>query len=225
MSSRSDDAADRPQSTQPTTLRNPKGRLAFCSALLCVARRPRRLSPPPLSLTRTKIQTAGLMQVLGLLPGMQRIPAEKKSRSDPGTDEFRLPDAGNHRATIIATVSGSGVASPQMQCLVIAQELPPSGTPTLEEVKGAVPVKELSPKTKILFYCRNLFVHDGGYAANKNERWIRWLPEFDRPLAPPSGPATKTRIRYTRNFQHASVSVDLRIRSAVDRWLTAESNK
>lgn len=44
----------------------------------------------------------------------------------------------------------------------------------------------------------------------------KWYPEFSRPIGEPKGPATTdpTRTIWTREFQHASVFVDLRNRSA-----------
>jgi hypothetical protein len=63
-------------------------------------------------------------------------------------------------------------------------------------------------------------IHEG-YSADENNRWMRWLPEYDRPLGPPSGPATKDGYRYTRKFQRATVHLDLQNRTANIQW---ESN-
>ena len=64
-------------------------------------------------------------------------------------------------------------------------------------------------------------VHEG-YAADKNDHWMRWFPEYDKPLGPPLGPAEKNGFQYTRRFQHASVSLDIKKRSAEIRWQTPE---
>jgi len=62
-------------------------------------------------------------------------------------------------------------------------------------------------------------VHEG-YSANKNDRWTRWFPEYDRPLGAPNGPAKKNGFRYSRTFEHASVILDVKKRTARIRWRT-----
>jgi hypothetical protein len=60
-------------------------------------------------------------------------------------------------------------------------------------------------------------IHEG-YSANENDRWMRWFPEYDRPLGPPSGPATKDGFHYTRSFLHATVELDIQNRTASIQW-------
>ena len=60
-------------------------------------------------------------------------------------------------------------------------------------------------------------IHEG-YSANENDRWMRWFPEYDRPLGPPNGPATKDGFRYSRKFRHATVQLDIRKRAASIQW-------
>lgn len=60
-------------------------------------------------------------------------------------------------------------------------------------------------------------IHEG-YSANENDRWMRWFPEFDRPLGPPNGPAMKDGFRYTRTFRHATVRLDIQNRTASILW-------
>jgi hypothetical protein len=60
-------------------------------------------------------------------------------------------------------------------------------------------------------------IHEG-YSANENDRWMRWFPEYDRPLGPPNGPATKDGFRYTRTFRHATVQLDIQNRTASIQW-------
>lgn len=60
-------------------------------------------------------------------------------------------------------------------------------------------------------------IHEG-YSANEDDRWMRWFPEYDRPLGPPNGPATKEDYRYTRKFQHATVQLDIRKRTSSIQW-------
>jgi len=63
-------------------------------------------------------------------------------------------------------------------------------------------------------------VHEG-YSANEDDRWMRWFPEYDRPLGPPDGPAKKDGYRYSRTFAHASVFLDVKRRTAEIQWRTA----
>ncbi|QDT07233.1 hypothetical protein K227x_56590 [Rubripirellula lacrimiformis] len=60
-------------------------------------------------------------------------------------------------------------------------------------------------------------IHEG-YSANESDRWMRWFPEYDRPLGPPLGPATKDGYRYSRTFEHASVELDIQNRTANIQW-------
>jgi hypothetical protein len=60
-------------------------------------------------------------------------------------------------------------------------------------------------------------VHEG-YSANDNKLWMRWFPEYDRPLGPPKGPAKKDGLRYSRTFEHATVLLDVKKRTAGIRW-------
>lgn len=60
-------------------------------------------------------------------------------------------------------------------------------------------------------------VHEG-YSANGNRRWMRWFSEYDKPLGPPKGPAKKDGYRYTREFEHATVLVDIQQRDADIQW-------
>jgi len=60
-------------------------------------------------------------------------------------------------------------------------------------------------------------VHEG-YEATKDEHWMRWFPEYERPLGKPLEPAKKNGFLYTRKFEHASVVLDLTKRSAEILW-------
>lgn len=60
-------------------------------------------------------------------------------------------------------------------------------------------------------------IHEG-YSANENKRWMRWLPEYDRPLGPPDGPATRDGFLYSRTFQHASVTLNISNQTADIQW-------
>lgn len=45
-----------------------------------------------------------------------------------------------------------------------------------------------------------------------------WYPEFDKPLGAPKGDAKRDRFKYTREFEHASVFVDLEKKTAKIDW-------
>lgn len=60
-------------------------------------------------------------------------------------------------------------------------------------------------------------VHEG-YSANDNQRWMRWFAEYDKPLGPPLGLAVKNGYQYTRNYEHATVFVDIEKRTADIQW-------
>jgi len=66
-------------------------------------------------------------------------------------------------------------------------------------------------------------VHEG-YSANEDGRWMRWFPEYDRPLGPPNGPAKKDGYRYCRTFANASVILDVKRRTAEIQWRTPTSS-
>jgi len=56
------------------------------------------------------------------------------------------------------------------------------------------------------------------YAADDTDSWRRWYPEYDKPLGPPLGPATRDGFVLTREFKHASVRLDLAAREGKIDW-------
>jgi putative glycosyl hydrolase-like family 15 (GHL15) protein len=60
-------------------------------------------------------------------------------------------------------------------------------------------------------------VHEG-YSANDNTSWMRWFPEYDKTLGPPSGPAVREGLVYTRKFKHADVYLDIGKRLGRVTW-------
>ncbi|MDH4203775.1 MAG: putative glycoside hydrolase family 15 protein [Phycisphaerae bacterium] len=48
--------------------------------------------------------------------------------------------------------------------------------------------------------------------------WFDWYPEFDKPLGPPLGDAIRNGWTYQREFEHASVFVDIENRTAQIDW-------
>jgi len=58
-----------------------------------------------------------------------------------------------------------------------------------------------------------------GYAADRNNKWMRWFAEYDKPLGAPLGPAIKDGYTYTRSFKHAKVKLDIKNRTADIQWL------
>ena len=81
-----------------------------------------------------------------------------------------------------------------------------------------------------LEYCLALFLicaekhsyflpHDG-YDVNNNRSavWLTRFPEYDKPLGPPKGPAIQDGYTYTRDFESASVFLDIEKREAKITW-------
>jgi hypothetical protein len=60
-------------------------------------------------------------------------------------------------------------------------------------------------------------VHEG-YSANEDDRWMRWFPEYDKPLGPPKGPAVRNGLVYTRSFDHADVWLHIGNREGKIVW-------
>lgn len=60
------------------------------------------------------------------------------------------------------------------------------------------------------------FCYTWGY--QEGDGSLDWYPEFDRPLGAPLGDATIAGYRYTREFEHCSVSVDLETKDASITW-------
>ena len=47
---------------------------------------------------------------------------------------------------------------------------------------------------------------------------FEWYPEFDKPLGPPKGDAKRDGLKFTREFEHASVFVDLEKKTGRIEW-------
>ncbi len=62
-----------------------------------------------------------------------------------------------------------------------------------------------------------LCAHDG-YDVKNSTLWRRPRPEFERPLGAPKGPAVRAGYTYTREFEHASVFVDIEQKNARNNW-------
>ncbi len=57
-----------------------------------------------------------------------------------------------------------------------------------------------------------------GYDAKKSNTWLTRRADYDRPLGPPKGPARRDGYRYTREFAHASVQLDIEDETASIVW-------
>lgn len=68
-----------------------------------------------------------------------------------------------------------------------------------------------------------LYVHDG-YAADvrrgecQSKVWLKRFPQYDKPLGPPRGPATRKGFVYTRRFEFVDVMVDIENKRAQLDW-------
>lgn len=63
---------------------------------------------------------------------------------------------------------------------------------------------------------RCYFCYTWGYTENHGT--FDWYPEFDKPLGPPKSVAVRNGWRYSREFSHAAVSVDLETQTAHIDW-------
>lgn len=61
------------------------------------------------------------------------------------------------------------------------------------------------------------FCYTWGYQGNNTGTFV-WYPEFDKPLGPPKGDAQRNGWKYTREFIHASVFVDIETGEAQIEW-------
>ena len=100
----------------------------------------------------------------------------------------------------------------------------------LDEIR--VGMDEKANFTKRLNYILSLFLicaekysyfmpHDG-YNADTSKVWMTRIPELERPLGPPKGPAVQDGYIYTREFAHAKVRVDIENEVSEIEWLEPE---
>jgi hypothetical protein len=61
------------------------------------------------------------------------------------------------------------------------------------------------------------------YDAKASKTWMTHPPEYDRPLGAPKGPAVRSGYRYTREFAHASVQLDIEKQVGAIVWKDAIS--
>ena len=57
-----------------------------------------------------------------------------------------------------------------------------------------------------------------GYDAKRSTTWLTRRADYNRPLGPPKGPALRDGYRYTREFAHASVQLDIENETASIAW-------
>ncbi|MDG2256002.1 MAG: putative glycoside hydrolase [Opitutaceae bacterium] len=64
------------------------------------------------------------------------------------------------------------------------------------------------------------FLAHDGYSVNRNDSsvWLKDFPEFSRPLGPPREPASKNSNIYTREYEQASVWLDIEREEARINW-------
>nr|WRX36733.1 hypothetical protein [uncultured bacterium] len=64
------------------------------------------------------------------------------------------------------------------------------------------------------------FLPHDGYDVNRNGSsiWLKTFPEFDKRLGPPKGPAVKDGYTYTREFESASVFLDIEKKAGKITW-------
>ena len=82
--------------------------------------------------------------------------------------------------------------------------------------------KNFEYKLAIYLICAerySYFQYQGAYKATDDfQAWAPEFPEFKKPLGPPKGPAVRNGFTYTREFQYASVWLDLTKRQGKITW-------
>jgi hypothetical protein len=68
------------------------------------------------------------------------------------------------------------------------------------------------------------FLAHDGYLADKSKVWMKRLPELERPLGPPKGPAIRNGDVYTREFAHAKVRLDIENQTGEIEWIASEES-
>ena len=81
----------------------------------------------------------------------------------------------------------------------------------------------LQYKLAIFLVCAekySYFLAHDGYSVNGDDSyvWLKTFPEYKKPLGPPKGPAKKDGYVYTREFEHASVWLDIKNEEAKITW-------
>ncbi|MCM2369623.1 putative glycoside hydrolase [Aporhodopirellula aestuarii] len=62
------------------------------------------------------------------------------------------------------------------------------------------------------------------YDAKASKTWMQRPSDYDRPLGPPNGPATRDGYTYTREFAHASVRLDIENETGEVVWKDTPAN-
>ena len=87
---------------------------------------------------------------------------------------------------------------------------------------SSIRYKNFEYKLAIFLICAerySYFQYQGAYKATEDfQAWAPDFPEFKKPLGPPKGPAVKNGFTYTREFQYASVWLDLTKRQGRITW-------
>lgn len=84
------------------------------------------------------------------------------------------------------------------------------------------PYQNLAYKLAMFLICaerNSYFQYQAAYKATEDvQSWAPEFPEFRKPLGPPRGPAQRSGFTYTREFQYASVWLDLALRQGRITW-------
>jgi hypothetical protein len=64
------------------------------------------------------------------------------------------------------------------------------------------------------------FLAHDGYSVNIKDSsvWLKDFPEYSKPLGPPKGPAKKKGYIYSRDYEYASVWLDIENEKARIEW-------
>lgn len=89
--------------------------------------------------------------------------------------------------------------------------------------KGSPYQDRLTYSLSIFLVCAekySYFLAHDGYSVNGDDSsvWLKLFPEYKKPLGPPKGPAKKEGYIYTREYEHASVRLDIEHEKARIDW-------
>ena len=149
---------------------------------------------------------------------------------------FEHPVAGMTRADYVAKgIQTARKAAEQGKVIAMTLNINRSRLDANVDEQSSVLASIEDVSQERLNYCVALFliiaerysyldIHDGYDVNPKDERgavsklWLHTFPQYTKPLGPPKGPPKQDGYRYTREFEHASVKLDIEYATAEIQW-------
>ena len=149
---------------------------------------------------------------------------------------FEHPVAGMTRADYVAKgIQTARKAAEQGKVIAMTLNINRSRLDANVDEQSSVLASIEDVSQERLNYCVALFliiaerysyldIHDGYDVNPKDERgavsklWLHTFPQYTKPLGPPKGPPKQDGYRYTREFEHASVKLDIESATAEIQW-------